>query len=292
MTDDFDPLASPHDTGASDDGPYPALKAFLMARGIARHKQTAEVAGLLGMAKTSVFRKFKGESSFSLPELKVIADHFGTDVDTLRGVTTGGAGPSGRSGAFEPASLHVPGLPSAGQLQPGAALAPDDVCDLVAVQREGRWHVFPAGAAELAGTTGHAVAALTITALPRQRVALLEDDANAAAIVAMALQAEGMVVHTFREAEALVAAVAQRPYQAYVIDWLLGRGTAENAIRQVRARQPRAPIAITTGALHTGAETEGALIPFAEQFTVGIFEKPFRQAVLASYLRRGMAAAR
>ena len=69
------------------------------------------------------------------------------------------------------------------------------------------------------------------------------------------------------------------------------RRTAEAAIRHIRARQPKAPIAITTGALHTGAETEGSLIPFAEQFGVGIFEKPFRQAVLASYLRRGLASA-
>lgn len=292
MTDDTDPLVTSSDGATPDDGPYSALKAFLVGRGVARHKQTAEVAGLLGLAKTSVFRKFKGESSFSLPELKVIADHFGTDVDTLRGVAAGTSDRAGRTGVFEPASLHIAGLPAQGQLQPGPLLAPDDVCDLVAIQRDGKWHVFPTGSTERSGEPAHAVAALQVTAMPRQRIALLEDDANAAAIVAMALQSEGMVVHTFRDAASLVTAVSQRPYQGYVMDWLLGNGTAESAIRQVRSRQPRAPIAITTGALHTGAETEGTLIPFAEEFTVGIFEKPFRQAVLASYLRRGMAANR
>ena len=272
----------------SEEGPYPALKAFLLSRGVPRHKQTAEVAGLLGLAKTSVFRKFKGESSFSLPELKVIADHFATDVDTLRGLATGHADRVTTGASPEPARLHLPGLPAHGQLQPGAVLAEDDVCDLVAVRLGEQWHVFAGDAPETRGPVRHGIASLRITSVPRPRVALLEDDDNAAAVVAMALDGEGMVVQTHKTPADLAASLARRPFQAYVIDWLLVGGTAEAAIRQIRARQPTVPIAITTGALHTGAETEGSLIPFAEQFSVGIFEKPFRQAVLASYLRRGM----
>jgi CheY-like chemotaxis protein len=285
MTDDHEPSS---DSPSSEDGPYSVLKAFLLSRGVPRHKQTAEVAGLLGLAKTSVFRKFKGESSFSLPELKVIADHFATDVDTLRGLAAtpvaAGVGPAG------PARLHLPGMPTHGMLQPGPALADDDICDLVAVRTDDHWEVHPAASPAVRGRVCHSVVSLRISSTPRARVALLEDDDNAAAIVAMALEGEGMVVQTYRTSADLVASLARRPCQAYVIDWLLGGGTAEEAIRQIRQRQPSVPIAITTGALHTGAETEGALIPFAEQFSAGIFEKPFRQAVLASYLRRGIAA--
>ena len=274
--------------GPLDDGPYPALKAFLLSRGIPRHKQTAEVAGLLGLAKTSVFRKFKGESSFSQPELKVIADHFATAVDTLLGVSKG-AERNGTAGSPESARLHLPGLPAHGQLQVGLALADDDVCDLVAIRKADSWEVHPGHASAVQDHTRYSIASLRISSAPRQRVALLEDDSNAAAVVAMALEGEGMVVQTYHTAEDLIAALGRRSCEAYVIDWLLGGGTAEAAIRQIRAGQADAPIAITTGALHTGAETEGSLIPFAEQFSAGIFEKPFRQAVLASYLRRGMA---
>jgi len=288
MNDDHDLAGSSPDATSFDDGPYPALKTFLLSRGVPRHKQTAEVAGLLGLAKTSVFRKFKGESSFSLPELKVIADHFATDVDTLRGLAPGHAdrGPGGAS--TEAARLHLPGLPPQGQLQPGPALADDDVCDLVAVRIGEQWHVHAGSSPEVRGQVRHSIVSLRLASAPRPRVALLEDDDNAAAVVAMALEGEGMVVQTHKTSADLSASLARRPFQGYVIDWLLGAGTAEAAIRQIRAGQPSAPIAITTGALHTGAETEGSLIPFAEQFSVGIFEKPFRQAVLASYLRRGM----
>ncbi|MEY4564377.1 MAG: hypothetical protein RLZZ618_3654 [Pseudomonadota bacterium] len=285
---DADPTATSHDA-STDDGPYAPLKAFLLAKGVARHKQTAEVAGLLGLAKTSVFRKFKGESSFTLPELKVVADHFGTDVDTLRGL--GSASAEAGAGRIETARLCIAGMPALGQLQVGPPLEAGDVCDLVAVSAEDGWEVHLWGAAALAGRPGHAVASLRVSALPRQRIALLEDDSNAAAIVAMALEAQGMVVHTFQEPAALITALGQRSYQAYVIDWLLGGSTAAEAIREIRQRQSAAPIAITTGALNTGAETEGALIPLAERFGAGIFEKPFRQAVLASYLRRGIASA-
>lgn len=290
MHDEHDPSLPASDGAALEDGPYGALKVFLLARGIARHKQTAEVAGLLGLAKTSVFRKFKGESSFSLSELKVLADHFGTDVETLRGQVRG---PSDRSlgNGGEPARLCLPGLPAQGFLVPGPELAADDVCDLVAVRNGSVWEVHPSGSAAVAGHPRHSVAQLRISSLPRPRIALLEDDDTAAAVVALALEAEGMVVQSHRTCADLTQAVNQRPAQAYVIDWLIGGGTAEAAIRHIRGRQPKAPIAITTGALHTGAETEGSLIPFAEQFGVGIFEKPFRQAVLASYLRRGLASA-
>lgn len=277
--------------GPIDDGPYPALKAFLLSRGIPRHKQTAEVAGLLGLAKTSVFRKFKGESSFSQPELKTIAEHFHTAVDTLLGVSATPAGRNGTATASESARLCLPGLPARGLLQVGPLLADDDVCDLVAIRKADGWEVHPGQSGEAQGQARHSIASLRISSAPRQRVALLEDDSNAAAVVAMALEGEGMVVQTYHTAEDLIASLGRRPCNAYVVDWLLGGGTAEAAIRQIRARQADAPIAITTGALHTGAETEGALIPFAEQFSAGIFEKPFRQAVLASYLRRGMTKA-
>lgn len=288
MTEDPDLPGAAGDTSPLDDGPYPALKAFLLGRGVPRHKQTAEVAGLLGLAKTSVFRKFKGDSSFSLPELKVIADHFGTEVDTLRGLPAGHADRSAAGIGTETARLHLPGLPSQGHLQPGPVLADDDVCDLVAVRLAETWEVFSGNAPEVGGRVRHSVVSLRISSLPRPRVAVLEDDDNAAAVVALALEGEGMVVQAHRTSLDLLAAVGRRPCQAYVVDWLLGGDTAEAAIRQIRARQPNVPIAITTGALHTGAETEGSLIPFAEQFGAGIFEKPFRHAVLASYLRRGI----
>jgi CheY-like chemotaxis protein len=292
MNQDADAGGPQHDGTGLEEGPYAALKSFLLGKGVARHKQTAEIAGLLGLAKTSVFRKFKGESSFTLPELKAIADHFGTDVETLRGL--GGSTQAGLGGSrLETAAVvRIPGMPAHAQLVAGASLEGDEACDLVALQHEGRWQVFAWGAAELQGRQGlHSIESLRFSSSPRLRVAVLEDDLNAASLLGIALEGEGMTVHTFQEPGALVTAVSQRQYQAYVVDWLLGGGTAEDAILKIRQRQPHAPIVITTGAMHTGAETEGSLIPFADRLGVGIFEKPFRNAVLASYLRRGIAAA-
>jgi CheY-like chemotaxis protein len=281
-------MTTPNDTTGIDDGPYAALKAFLLGQGIARHKQTGEIAGLLGLAKTSVFRKFKGESSFTLPELKAIAEHFGTDTPTLRGLSSPHT-PSLREGPrLETAYLHLPGLPSTGELRLGPILRDDDICDLVAVAQNQTWHVFARGAAELQDQIGYSIAALSIRALPRQRIAILEDDHGAAALLLAGLEEAGMVVHSYDTASTFITAISQLSYQAYVIDWILGGSTAQTAIEAIRQKQSAAPIAITTGALHTGMETEGQLIPFAERSNAGIFEKPFRHAVLASYLRRSI----
>jgi CheY-like chemotaxis protein len=283
-------MNTPNDTSSNDDGPYAALKAFLLGQGIARHKQTGEVAGLLGLAKTSVFRKFKGESSFTLPELKAIADHFHTDIPTLRGLSSTESPSFSQGPRLEAAQLHLPGLPSAGEMRPGPALRDDDICDLVAVQHNKLWHVYAWGASEVQGHIRYSINTLSLRALPRQRIAILEDDPGVAALLRTGLEDAGMLVHSYDTASIFITALSQLPYQGYVIDWILGGSTAQAAIEAIRQKQPTAPIAITTGALHTGMETEGQLIPFAERTNTGIFEKPFRQAVLASYLRRGILA--
>jgi CheY-like chemotaxis protein len=275
-----------HDA-AADDGPYPHLKTFLLSKGIARHKQTGELAGLLGLAKTSIFRKFKGDSSFTLPELKTIADHFGTDVETLRGVASNEAEKSGST--LEAARVNIQGLPALAEIEVGLALQTDDVCDLVAIKRSSLWDVFLWGAPELRGHAQHSIKSLKLSALPHPRIAVLEDDPGVASLTRNYLESEGMVTHVYEESNTLIKAIGHRPYQGYVVDWILGGGTAQAAIEAIRALQTHAPIAITTGALNTGKETEGELIPFAERLGAGIFEKPFRHAVLASYLRRGMA---
>jgi CheY-like chemotaxis protein len=281
----------PPDAPTADDGPYAALKAFLLSKGIARHKQTGEIADLLVLAKTSVFRKFKGESSFTSPELKTIADHYGSTVDILRGLATLQPEHLSAEHLPEPAQIHIAGIPSRGELVPGPALQSDDICDLIAVKLDNSWQVFTRGAPALQGHTLYSVASLRLSALPRPHIAILEDDPSAAALLQTWFDNAGMVAHTFENPDVFIAALAQRrtsSYAGYVVDWILGGSTAQSAIEAVRKQQPQAPIAITTGAMNTGVETEGQLIPFAERMGAGIFEKPFRTAVLASYLRRSM----
>jgi CheY-like chemotaxis protein len=284
--------ASPESTQIEPLDPYAHLRAFLFSKGVARHKQTAEIAGLLGLAKTSVFRKFKGDSAFTLLELKTIAEHFASDVDTLLGSgVPENASKASTISALEPARVNMNGRSLNALLTVGAALKPEDVCDLVALKINHSWEIFAQNDPELKSHTSqthYSIESLQMSAAPYPCVALLEDDATAAAVLSMALQNEGMVVHTYTHAQALISAIAQRTYQGYVIDWLLGDDTAAGAIQAIGRLATQAPIAITTGALNTGVETEGSLIPFAERVGAGIFEKPFRHAVLASYLRRSM----
>jgi CheY-like chemotaxis protein len=274
-----------------DDEPYAPLKAFLLRAGVPKHKHTSELTDLLGLAKTSVFRKLKGDSSFTLAELKVIAEHYNTDVGTLRGLPPEAAHTTASAPLLESAQLHIAGLPSKGEILVGAELAPEDICQLVAIKRHSLWEVFDHRAPELQGQIKYSIESLRIRSLPHQRIAVLEDDRNMADSVRGALEQENMVVHTYEDASVFMQAIRQRPYQGYVIDWILGGSTAQQAIETIRAQQIHAPIAITTGAMQTGAETEGQLVPFAEQVDAGIFEKPFRHKVLASYLRRGIESA-
>jgi CheY-like chemotaxis protein len=281
----------PPDFPSTDDGPYAALKAFLLSKGLARHKQTGEIADLLALAKTSVFRKFKGDSSFSSLELKIIADHYGTTVGILRGLSDFEQDQPVTELLPELAQIHIAGIPPTGELIIGPALQNDDICDLIAIKFNDGWHVFTRGSPELQDQIPFGVASLKLSAMPRPRIAILEDDPDAAALLQIWFENAGMVAHTFETSDLLITALGQRrnsSYAGYVVDWILGGSNAQTAIEAIRSKQPQAPIAITTGAMNTGIETEGQLIPFAEHVGAGIFEKPFRPAVLASYLRRNI----
>ena len=61
---------------------------------------------------------------------------------------------------------------------------------------------------------------------PHLQVALLEDDTRAAEALVEAFRPLGIVATPFADSASLRAAIAHRRFDAYVLDWLLGDGTA------------------------------------------------------------------
>ena len=88
---------APHDSTTSpgdleEDEHSRRLHEFLLARGIPRHKHSAELSIVLGVDRSTVFRKFKGGSAWSMADLKTVAGHYAISVEALVS-GSGGASP-------------------------------------------------------------------------------------------------------------------------------------------------------------------------------------------------------
>ncbi|MFN9708751.1 MAG: helix-turn-helix domain-containing protein [Burkholderiales bacterium] len=283
-------LYSDTDPEDSDDHVSLRVRNLLTKRGVPIHKQGSELSHFLGVARSTIHRKFKN-GGWSAAELRAVAEHWRCDLDELLGVHEIESGQSGSSGEIS-AKVLIKGMPSQAVLLLGFILDPDGQCDLVAVNPAGHWEVY-IGGSEPQNIPRYSVRKLTFSAHPYMRIALLEDNQLAADALAEELtELGGVSVHKFYRAHELIASFKHRRFDAYVVDWLLGGGeTAEATILAIRNLQKKAPIIVTTGALALQADTEQHLLPFCEQHQVGIIEKKFRAAVLLSQLRRDLAAA-
>ena len=277
------------------------LRRFLAAKGVPRHKQVLMLSELFGTSRQTIFRKFRGEKEWTLSDLETIATRFGVTVEAL----------TAPSGAFagEPAVLRIPKCPPRGKVVIGELLEPGDISDLVAVKdAAGGWEVYPRSMAPR-GVDRWAVKALMLHSPPYIRVALLEDDANAAEALCEAFVDHGIQATSFSSIDTFLAALAGGRFQAFVLDWSIGRGesqTAEPALAEIRAFEDRsrsalraglttplpAPVFITTGTLEgtNASAVERALFPASIRYKAQISVKTARASLLAFNIKQALGA--
>lgn len=288
------------DAVRSDEPPASAgVRRFLVARGVKEHNHASEIARIIAVDRSQSYRRLKGDVAWSHTDLRAIARHFGAPEDLLlpgedaavRGApATPPPAPPAAGAEPVPAAIRVPRLPATGLLVPGAALAPDERCDLVAVHGAAGWEVWPDGDAP-AGAARHAIEALTLRSTPRLQVALLEDDGRAAAAMVEALQPLGIEAEPHAGADSLLATIGHRRFDAYVLDWLLPDGNAARVVAAIRLHRPHAPVVVVTGALKADSEMERSLLELSVRWNFSTLDKPVRPMNLANAIKQLASAA-
>jgi DNA-binding NtrC family response regulator len=86
------------------------------------------------------------------------------------------------------------------------------------------------------------------------KVAVLDDDQDAAASIAELLVRQGLNATAFTSTQGLVAATQSETFAAFVLDWLVGDTTAASLIAQLRAKPAlvNAPMFLLSGNLSVG----------------------------------------
>ena len=288
-----DPLQPRHPLEV--DGPAePAIsvnvRRFLVSHGVKEHNHASEIARIINVDRSQSYRRLKGDVAWSHTDLRAIAHHFGAVDDHL--LPHHHLARVAHQGAEAvPAAIRVAHLPPTGLLVPGAELAPGESSDLVAIRVGTNWEIHVDGDEPL-GARRHAIEALTLRSHPHLQVALLEDDTRAAEALVEAFRPLGIAATPYADSATLRAAIAHRRFDAYVLDWLLGDGTAAPIVEEIRLHRAHIPILVVTGALMADSEMEQSLLALSAQWNFSTLDKPVRPMNIANALKQLVAASR
>ena len=289
--DDIATPRQPHETpGPAEPATSVDVRRFLLAHGVKEHNHASEIARIINVDRSQSYRRLKGDVAWSHTDLRAVAHHFGAADDHL--LPHDDLARVAHQGVEAvPAVIRVAHLPPTGLLVPGAELAPGESSDLVAIRAGSTWEIHVNGD-EPAGARRHAIEALTVRSHPHLQVALLEDDTRAAEALVEAFRPLGIVATPYVDSDSLRAALVHRRFDAYVLDWLLGEGTAAGIVEEIRLHRAHVPILVVTGALAADNEMEQSLLALSARWNFSTLDKPVRPMNIANALKQLVAAAR
>ena len=278
--------SAPKATGASDDlGAAPIgsryVRMLLNRHDVPAMRHVTTIADVLGVGYTPAYRRMNGTVAWELEEIEKVATHFG---ETLASVF-----------ASESADDYVPAMLVAGpvrvpcQLIPGKAVRDPVRNSIVAVKLGEQWMVIPATEAGVGPCFEVNRMRVSSDGDRRWRVAVLDDDATETASLEQHFADRGCEVQAFTRVEDLVPQMKLRPFDAYVIDWILAEGSAEELVGMIRADDRECPIAVLTGKIRSDVMVEPAVAEAVSTYKLLFFEKPTRLPIISAQLLQALA---
>jgi DNA-binding response OmpR family regulator len=125
-------------------------------------------------------------------------------------------------------------------------------------------------------------------------VAVLDDDEGSADNLCEYLNETGFHAEAFYDIDTLSQVLSEKPFDAYVIDWLIGSKTAESLIKLIRSSETQnleAPIFLLTGEITTGRAHESEVARIIIDYNVSLHEKPTRLPIIAAKLSKALGIA-
>ncbi|MDH0342136.1 helix-turn-helix domain-containing protein [Chromobacterium haemolyticum] len=270
------------------------LAQLLDIRGVAERERTAWLRNLLDIDLSSAGRKFKGVIAFNIEEVARVAKAMNCSTDYLFGLSEDLSSSDRLPGySFHGFGLQTTlvcdRLPENDVIAVPAKMlnAPGDSEFVVWLSKEPNWHSThiaawkdPDGSTWWIGpvkdvpsdTARHCVYAYLALGpgIGPYRIAVLDDRAETAEVMQGFLEAAGYIADTFIRTEDLRRAMEHSRFDAYVLDWSMGRGeTTEPLMQDIRRKcGPATPIILMTGEA-SESEIERAI----DQLGVRYFQK-------------------
>ncbi|AEA65638.1 helix-turn-helix domain-containing protein [Burkholderia gladioli] len=261
------------------------VRELLDSKGIPRRQHAAEIEKHLRLSASQAHRKLKGESPWSLAQIRDIASVFGVapaelleDSDATDVLNYAGQRCVLAVGHEE--------LPCVAVI--GAEIDPLSAPPLFVALRIGdQWRVYRSSHSP--DGIKHFVEKIEIDgrqATPHKPiVAVLDDNEDSANELARALQKRNFTALPFYTSNSLLEAMNKTTFSGFVIDWLLEKETARRCIEEIRLkRNVNAPIVILTAYMGQ-SEHANSIVEMMTLFKIkGPYEKPARVGIIAAAL--------
>jgi CheY-like chemotaxis protein len=263
------------------------VRELMSRHGIGKRQQTTELCRILELSFSQGHRKLRGNSPWTLAQIKKVAEAFGEPAGQLFGAQLLDPGMVGATA--QDALLCVSAVELACTAWIGAPVEPGTRPDFVAYEKQGQWRVVrPDGALYLNAREVHKIEIYPRRAeADKPLIAVVDDDQASADNLRDYLEHSGYAAHALYGLAAFTQALEHNVFDGVVIDWLFGSQTAAEAIRQVRASEnPEAPIFVLTGELLTGKASESEISQVVRHYNVACYEKPARMAILVADLSK------
>ncbi|WP_206994991.1 helix-turn-helix domain-containing protein [Trinickia mobilis] len=263
------------------------VRELMSRHGIGKRQQTTELCRILDLSFSQGHRKLRGNSPWTLSQIKKVAEAFGEPAAQLFGAQTLDPGMVGANA--QEALFCIGAVEMACTAWIGAQIEAGTRPEFIAYSKQGQWRVVRHDGA----LYQNAFEVHKIEIYPRRgetdkpSVAVVDDDQTSADNLRDYLEQSGFSATALYGLQAFNIALQSQVFDAVVIDWLFGGQTAAAAIQTVRSSEnPDAPIFVLTGELLTGKASESEISDVIRRFDVACYEKPARLAILVADLTK------
>jgi len=263
---------------SGDQGPVASryIKSLLSRHEVPANQHVTTIADILKVAYTLAYRRMNGTVAWELEEIETVAKHYGETLATVF--------------ADQGTSEEVPAMLVANPVRVPCLLIPGTVVrdparnSLVAIRLGEQWMVVAAPEAGLSQC--HEIVSMRVlgTGDRRWRIAVLDDDADESASLASHFIDRGCDVEAFTKVEDLVPSMRLRPFDGFVIDWVLNEGSAAELVGMIRADDRDCPIAVLTGKIQSDVLIEPAVAEAVSTYKLLFFEKPTRLPIISAQM--------
>ena len=265
-----------------DSGPIASryIKALLNRHDVPSNQHVTTIADVLSVGYTPAYRRMNGTVAWEVEEIDAVARHFG---ESLASVFAENKLSDEMSGMLVAGPVRV-----ACRLIPGNVLRDPERNSLVAVKLGEQWMVVPA--TEVGASPCFEVISMRVVGAGdrRWRIAVLDDDAQESTSLAQHFANRGCEVEAFTSVDDLVPSMKLRPFDGFVIDWMLEEGSAAELVGMIRADDRDCPIAVLTGKIQSDVMVEPAVAEAVSTYKLLFFEKPTRLPIISAQMLQAL----
>jgi len=260
------------------------ITRLLDRAGLQPRQRVTYVADTLAIGYQQARRRMNGETPWTVDEVARLAASSGETLTSLFAADSA----DGVSGTGEVAELALGHVRIACRVWVGAKATSRQMSPLVALQpTKDQWVVVPTTDALGAESFEVERVLIQLGKTKKHRVAVLDDDQEIATSIVGYMNATGLDAEAFFSLDDLMTQVAAKPFDGYVVDWLIDKQNTRSLIAAIRAKDQTCPIVLLTGQLQRGNADESELASIASFYRLTYFEKPIRTSSIMSALQLG-----